>query len=641
MTAIAHTTTSDASRSVTTEQARDQLESVLHHALCHSENSLIDAPTSLGKSHTVATTPWMDYPSVTGGKPVIHLHQTKESRDEAVAKSKQANGVSWRVIKSGVDCCPVAGGEYDDRITAPGGTVPSTWFKRKCHHEGVSFSKAHSYLERTTGGLPCEENGGCEATRRWKNLTNDGKATVDVIHTTATLAHVPWLVDGANIILDERPNFLETFDEEAHERFRRSMNTLLRHRSDSGLTWESLTHAVRSNDVDLLTEFEQAFADDLAETRLFGGDYIHARAPAIGRAMSAGMGRTHERRTGHSGRTSVVLDPMNTIRCVLHQPALETARCVIGLDAFPTKRVWELNTGLSFRSRSVLSDEIRRQWRRDERDLEVRQVGKTANYVTSGWKSSTQKQKANAIIMELHERYGDEFRTAIASKSIDRDVQSLMMEAGINRPETLYYGNLRSRNDFQGEQVGLLLGVIDPGDEYVLDMLALCGLDARPETVEGNRAWGRGYEGPDREAAQEFLDGLRESKLAQGVGRYARNPDAELSGAIVYVWTNVIPHQLVDVVVPGVGASVTGLMRSIEGYIRENSPVTAQQVADGVCVPEDHTSDSVSKKHVLEVFGRLEDQGVVVIRKGEGAYGADLCEYIEGELGRVVDLDAR
>jgi DNA-binding FadR family transcriptional regulator len=82
-------------------------------------------------------------------------------------------------------------------------------------------------------------------------------------------------------------------------------------------------------------------------------------------------------------------------------------------------------------------------------------------------------------------------------------------------------------------------------------------------------------------------------------------------------------------------------MRSIEGYIRENSPVTARQVADGVDVPEDDISDSVSKKHVLEVFGRLEDQGVVVIRKGEGAYGADLCEYIEGQLGRVVDLDGR
>lgn len=641
MTTEAQTTTSDANRTVTTEQARERLGSVLHHALSHSENSLIDAPTSLGKSHTVATTPWMDYPSVTGGKPVIHLHQTKKSRDEAVAKSKQADGVSCRVIESGVDCCPVAVGEYDAQITAPGGTVPSSWFKRKCHQEGVPFSKAHSYLGRTNDGLPCEASGECRATKRWKDLTNEGKPTVDVIHTTATLAHVPWLVDDANIILDERPNFLETFDEVAHERFRRSMNTLLQHRSNSGLTWASLINAMRSDNEDLLTEFQRAFADDLAETRLFGGDYIHARAPAIGRAMSSGMDGTHKRHTGHSDRTSIVLDSMNTIRCVLHRPALDTARCVIGLDAFLTKRVWELNTGLSFRSRSVLSDSVRRQWRRDERGLEVRQVGRTVNYVTSGWRSSTQHQKGNAIINELHEKYGNDFQTAVTSKSINRDVQVMMAEAGIERPETLYYGNLRSRNDFEGERIGLLLGVIDPGDKYVLDMLALCGLNARPETIEGDRAPGRGYVGPDNKAAEDFLDGFREAKLAQGVGRYARSPDAELSGATVYVWTNVLPRQLVDAIVPGVGDSVTDLMKSIEDYIRENSPVTARQVADDVDVPEDHVSDSVSKKHVLEVFGRLEDQGVVVIRKGEAAYGADLCEYIEGELRRVVDLDGR
>jgi len=518
---------------------------------------------------------------------------------------------------------------------------PSSWFDRKCHDERIPFSSAHEYLRGILGTMPCEENGNCSASERWKGLTQDGNPTVDVIHATSALAHVPWLIEDANVIFDERPDFTESFNVEEHERFRRSMNSLLRRRSDEDLTWTSLIHSVRSNDEELLSKFEQVFDDNLKQSELFGEEYVHGRTPAIGRAMSGGMNTTHNRLTGHNGRTSVVLDEGNTIRCILHRPALESARCVIGLDAFPAKRMWELNTGLSLRSDSVLSDEVRRQWRRDERSLEVRQVGTAVNYVTSGWKSPAQRRKSKAIIGELREMYGAEFRTAITSKSVERSVQEILSEAGIKGAETLYYGNLRSNNDFEGERVGLLLGVIDPGDEYVLDMLALAGLEARPETIEGNRAQGRGFEGPDSRTARGFLDAIRESSVAQGIGRYARNPDSDSSGATVYVWTNVIPRQLVDEVVSGVGSEVTELMRAIERYIREKSPVTARQVQNGIEVPEDHTVGSVSKKHVLDVFGRLEEQGIVVIHKEAGAYGADLCEYVSGELEREVDLGVR
>lgn len=638
MESVTTKTLSGATGIITTKEARSRLETEIQQAMSQAEDSLIDAPTSLGKSHTIATTPWRDYPTLTGGKSVIHLHQSKNARDDAAKKSKRA-GVTYRVIEGGMDSCPVAAGDYDTELTAPDGTSPSTWFDRKCYKERVPFSAAHKHLRTTLGSLPCEEDGKCTASARWKGLRQDDDTpAVDVIHATSMLAHVDWFIEGANVIFDERPSFIESFNEEEHERFRRSVNTLLRHRSEEGLTWASLIHAVRSEDTQLLSKFEQMFADDFTKSQLFEEKYVHKRAPPICSAMSGGMNATQSRLTGHYGRTSVVLNSENTIRRVLHRPYLESARCVIGLDAFPSKRLWELNTVEPLHSRSVLTDNERRRWRRNERGLEIRQVGINVNYVTKGWKSESQEEKADAIIKELRKMYETEFRTAITSKDAESSVQKMMRDAGIDDYETLYYGHLRSNNDFTGERVGLLLGAIDPGDEYVLDMLALSGLNARPETIEGNRAQGRGFVGPDSEAARGFLDAVREESIAQGIGRYARSPKSDSSRATVYVWTAAIPEPLVDDVVAGPGVEVTELMRTIEVFVRENSPVTAKEVREGVDVPEAHNNDTVSQKHVLEVFERLEEQEIVTIHKGKGAHGADQCEYQRGSLGRAVHL---
>ena len=50
-------------------------------------------------------------------------------------------------------------------------------------------------------------------------------------------------------------------------------------------------------------------------------------------------------------------------------------------------------------------------------------------------------------------------------------------------PDTLHYGEEKSRNDFGDEDVCSVLGCIDPGDDYVLDLLAEAGLNAEPETT--------------------------------------------------------------------------------------------------------------------------------------------------------------
>lgn len=133
----------DSPNRVTTNEARDRLEETLFSALQAGANTLIDAPTSLGKSHKIATTPWLQYPEITGGDLVIHIHQTRDARDQAVEKSRATDGLTLRVLKGREDVCPTAAGDYDDELTAPNGLSPSEWFEHMCDVRKNGFSVHH------------------------------------------------------------------------------------------------------------------------------------------------------------------------------------------------------------------------------------------------------------------------------------------------------------------------------------------------------------------------------------------------------------------------------------------------------------------------------------------------------------------
>jgi hypothetical protein len=103
----------------------------------------------------------------------------------------------------------------------------------------------------------------------------------------------------------------------------------------------------------------------------------------------------------------------------------------------------------------------------------------------------------------------------------------------------------------------LVHGSIDPGDDYVVNLLAECGLQAEPETVETDdgeeqRAHGREFVGPDADAAAAILGSVRESHVAQSAGRYARNADDPDDQAMVFVHTSAMPNGFADYEVPGV-----------------------------------------------------------------------------------------
>ncbi|MBB6090516.1 hypothetical protein [Halobacterium salinarum] len=550
----------DSPNRVTTNEARDRLEETLFSALQAGANTLIDAPTSLGKSHKIATTPWLQYPEITGGDLVIHIHQTRDARDQAVEKSRATDGLTLRVLKGREDVCPTAAGDYDDELTAPNGLSPSEWFEHMCDVRKNGFYTAHLKLERHFDrNIPCAEDGPCQSLKQWwQDLRDDdGNPTVDIVHTTANFAHVEGLIEGANLVFDERPEYAVNLGDSGRQQIRDSLANLVYYRSDGQYSISDIVSANLRDDDEMKLKLRSLLDEEISKDWYFRREETHRLAPEIGLAMLNAEEIIEDRwagedvdfcgrRMGEYQGINVVMNSKGKIRHVHYSPDLSEARCVIGLDAFPSEYRWGLNTVGDLIRTDVLESTERQVWRREERGLEIVQIGTNTRAYTRRWKGAG-KERADGLIQALRQRHGEEFRTGITPGSIEDDIRRFMRDADMEVPPpidgkpvepTMHYGEQNSRNDFERESVGLLVGCIDPGDKNILDLLALGRECAWPETTttedgEKVRKPDRSYLGEATDTAYDILQSVRGSNIAQGVGRYARSPGSSESSALV------------------------------------------------------------------------------------------------------------
>ena len=319
---------------------------------------------------------------------------------------------------------------------------------------------------------------------------------------------------------------------------------------------------------------------------------------------------------------SIVLDDQNTVRLIRQTPDFSQARSVVGLDAHPCEVLWQQNIHSEIRTKSVLSGEARRLWRYFERGLTVVQVGDGTHPLTSG--RYFNRRKTEAFFSAVREQYTDRFRTAITAASVESETKELLKSVGVESPETMHYGEEKSRGDFGNEDIGVLNGCIDPGDDYVLELLAEAEYDAAPAMVETDdgetkRERGRTFTGPDADVANALLASVREQHVAQAAGRYARNAENPDDQAIVFVRTDAIPPELVDAQVPGVESVPTDLHLEIVSKLRAQTKATAAEIADAV---------ECSKEHVRTTLQDLSEDGLVQVTEGAGANGAHLYEMV-------------
>jgi len=640
-----YTELTGSSNGVTTDEARDRLKNTLFSALGSEENTVIDAPTSLGKSHLLATTAWRQYPEITGSGLVIHIHQTRDARDEAVRRSEETDGVSHHLLEGREDACPVARGDYDDQINALQGFRPSEWLDHMCDVRGFGFGSAHNKLDNKRY-LPCTSDGHCPSFKQWwKDLQDDGEPQVDVVHMTANFAYVEELIDGANVVFDERPDYSLSLDTTQREQIRDSISNLLQYRSDGEYSVSDILST--NTTADQKSAISELLTEEISRDWYFEYDETHRLAREISLAMlNAEEMFSHElqgengekefscRRIGEYDGVEVVLDGKDKIRHIHRRPDLSAARCIIGLDAFPTVYRWRLNTIDGLQCEEVLSSEERRIWRRNERGLKIVQLGEDTRSYTTGWGDGAGEERAKAVIYALKEKYGNDFRTSITSKAVKGDVRQQMKAAGIENPKMMHYGAQNSRNDFESETVGLLVGCIDPGDKNILDLLALGGKKAWPEYIqteggELTRATGRPFLGSDADIATELLESVRESNIAQAAGRYARKPDSDHSSATVYVWSDACPDPHTDDVISVSYHSLTDKRQEMIRLLH-NGCHTARGLQEAT---------GLNKSSIIYCLDQFHRQGFVDKSEGAAKYGATEWKCNE-ELCNIPDVIA-
>ncbi|QLG47858.1 hypothetical protein [Natrinema halophilum] len=644
-----------------TDAARDRLRDTIQEVIRHEDDRVIDAPTSIGKSYKISSTRWDARDDITGGRPVVHLLETCDARDEAIEVADEEGG-QFHVLRGRHEACPVCAGDHDPRqvrecddedrqIVTVDDEPASQVIDRLCEHKGLPFSTAHQYVQKHNdqdfAQLPCGGDS-CKAITQWERYHEGPSGDLDdeddwpLVIATHNFSFAPGLRHGNNIIIDEQPDFRM---ELSTERVRTAVTAYLQEIDAPVSTWEALVSLSQHEDYvdDAATErdaLDYTLDRDPDREWFIEHEDAHVLVPALARAIFRSEDRGNGRRVGKTANepprldaaaredgdwnrewVTVVLDESNDVRQVRITPDFSSARSVLGLDAHPAVPVWQANTVPWIDTAEVLDAEERRLWRRYERGLRVVKVG-DATRPLSGEKAQEWLDEDHlcALIEHLRAEYGADFGTAITTAQVEEDLQRLMREAGIS-PETMHYGEEKSRNDFAGEAVGFVNGCMDPVDDYVLDLLAELDLMAEPETAvddDGDeyRARGRGFEGSDADKAAAILASVRENHVAQAGGRYARSPDNPDATATVYLWTDAAPTGFVDVEVPGVEWLYTDLQEAVVDELRDApGSLTAREIVDAV---------DCSKEHIRQAFDALREGDLADALEGTGEHGATL-----------------
>lgn len=338
---------------ITTESIREQLREDVFHSLYQQQNVVHQAPTSIGKTHLLATTKWSQYEEITGDRPVFHLLPTTDARDEAYQMNQQSDASGLRLLGR-EDACDLAAGEYDNDIDAPNGNTPSEWFEKKCNQQGWPFSVAHSeFDQRTHPKLPCSP---CDAVQQWDEVQDikSDESDVDVIFATHDFARSPLVHQNANLVFDEQPDFKQNLDVD-----------------DIRVPITSHLKAIDAP----VEDYESLVSDHLKEPRnrwfrrefdtpdrgwFIGRANSHVLAPGIVKSIVSAEEKANDRWVGkvryrypdfnpytkstqYAVRISVSFDAKNNLRKLYSVPYFDQSRCVIGLDAHPTKPQWRIN----------------------------------------------------------------------------------------------------------------------------------------------------------------------------------------------------------------------------------------------------------------------------------------------------------
>jgi hypothetical protein len=321
----------------------------------------------------------------------------------------------------------------------------------------------------------------------------------------------------------------------------------------------------------------------------------------------------------HQVQIRVVIDEKYDLKILQVRPDFNKARCVIGLDAFPTKPKWKKNTLDDIDFNRILDEKEEQLWRKHERDLEIVQVGDHKYTWTRG---GYNQQKVKGLCSEIRYHYDGDFNSGVTSKRFSTALKEDMEAVGINDPDVIYYGKEKSVERFADEGVGVVLGCISPSSGSIKDWLALLDKNATPKREVNEDYEGQQWVGPDADVAHDLIADVREKRVLQAVGRYARSPDDPDDSATVYVMTNILLDKWIDGYIDGV---------NVLGQKQREIVDLLYQSAEGLTAGEITEETSASRRHVHKTLDQIQQASWCHVDHAEGHNQGNIYNAIRNE----------
>ncbi|TKX68840.1 hypothetical protein [Halorubrum sp. SP9] len=349
--------------------------------------------------------------------------------------------------------------------------------------------------------------------------------------------------------------------------------------------------------------------------------------------------------TGVDTGTRCLRDRNTNQMLVLSPPPLDTASQVIGMDALPTKKLWETVFNTEFELKQVLERKELDRYLREGLGFQLIQLADGMNHYSGG--SISQKDDARFYAVRLIE--DEKFPIITRKKALERyrnqawfkrcvkPRNRIDAEISLSKEKThagQHYATVLSSNVFQAENLGVVSGSPYPNDDIIRRWAGLCGESTQAIRTNGTLD---GFEGFGEQVYRHFTH----HQVFQAILRFGRDLPPDKEGDVrVYINTQATPRWLTSINDLDVKKRKSdpkrvlvleelirakrdknSLNQQTVGTLRER---LAQISESGT--PRDGISE-VSEKHIRNTLESEEFAKVIDAERNAGAGGADLYEW--------------
>ncbi|MCG1004663.1 MULTISPECIES: hypothetical protein [Halobacterium] len=538
------------------EDVRDRTQNLITGACQADGPVLIEAPPASGKTYNAVRLAMQGY-SVLYLAGRTDLYDQAEREVEQLKNEEGAGDITVGTIPSPSRDCE----------TFQGTNSGDTQKAKRLYAKGVSAKELHT--GRNNVSMPCHTDGSsCEYINNINHL-NGGSDNIDILVGNHQHAYNPRYLHNRIVIFDEfNPDpFIERFP---------SSNSKISDKPSELISEfiQAVDELPPNNITDLIEararkdeEYEETLewflergADEQTVKKVLdinSSQYNTAHklsafltcALLVMENVGPDMELAYEPelwgKLGVSSEIRCVRDRSSGEILVLEPPPLETAKQVIGLDAVPVKRLWNIVFGCDFDKEQVLERDRIDRYLTEGLGIEVIQVAESRHPYSSG-RLSRRDQQRLALVRNVE---GRKFPIISRKRALNnyqsRDwfgkcVESV--ENGDDKYRAQNYGSVLSSNRFKDESLGFISGNPYPGDQVVKRWCALCGEPTQPERSNGEDGGNTLQFSTD--LGETIYHHFTHDLVFQAILRFGRTPGESTDASTVYVNTSASPEWL-------------------------------------------------------------------------------------------------